>query len=92
MSKLYSLSMSKRLQVLLDPAEFDEIGRVARAQNLTVSEWVRKTLREARQSEPHRTVRRKLQSLQQAAAHSFPTADIDRMLDEIERGYSPADR
>jgi hypothetical protein len=30
---------------------------------------------------------RKLRALSVATAHSFPTADIDEMLEEIERGY-----
>jgi len=32
--------------------------------------------------------RRKLRALSAAAAHSFPTADIEEMLAEIDRGYS----
>jgi len=31
---------------------------------------------------------RKLAVMRAAASHRFPTADIDQMLDEIERGYS----
>jgi hypothetical protein len=31
--------------------------------------------------------RRKQQVLRNATAHSFPTADIDEMLAQIERGY-----
>ncbi|MBP1597340.1 MAG: hypothetical protein H6Q05_2717, partial [Acidobacteria bacterium] len=37
--------MSKRLQVLLDESELREIQRVARAQKMTVAEWVRQILR-----------------------------------------------
>jgi hypothetical protein len=32
--------------------------------------------------------RQKLQALRLATAHSFPTADIDEMLAQIEDGYS----
>jgi hypothetical protein len=41
--------MSKRMQVLLDEPEWKEIRRAARAQRMTVAEWVRQTLRAARQ-------------------------------------------
>lgn len=40
--------MSKRLQVLLDPDEWEELREIARRHRTTVSEWVRRTLREAR--------------------------------------------
>lgn len=79
--------MSKRLQVLLDEAELREIRRIARAQRMTVAEWVRQALRAARQREPRSDVERKLEGIRAAARHGFPTADIDQMLAEIERGY-----
>ena len=40
--------MSKRLQVVMDDAEYDEIQQAADARRLTVSAWVRQTLRAAR--------------------------------------------
>ncbi|HEX7050835.1 MAG TPA: hypothetical protein VF188_11575 [Longimicrobiales bacterium] len=80
--------MSKRLQVLLDEAEFDEIRETARRHRMTVAEWVRRTLREAMREEPMRDVTRKLDAVRLAARHEFPTADIERMLAEIERGYT----
>ncbi len=40
--------MSKRLQVVMDDAEYDEIQEAASARRLTVSAWVRQTLRKAR--------------------------------------------
>ena len=46
------ISMSKRLQVLLDEPELREIRRAARAKRMTVAEWVRGALREARRQEP----------------------------------------
>jgi hypothetical protein len=80
--------MSKRLQVLLDEAEFREIRALARLQKLTVAEWVRQALRAAAKGVPRSDARRKLAVVRSAARHAFPTADIDRMLGEIERGYS----
>ncbi|MBM4443183.1 MAG: antitoxin [Candidatus Rokubacteria bacterium] len=79
--------MSKRLQVVLDDAEWREIQRAARAQRLTVAAWVRAVLRAARRREPLGDSARKLDHIRTAARHAFPTADIDRMQAEIERGY-----
>jgi hypothetical protein len=80
--------MSKRLQVLLDEAELREVRRAARAQRLTVAEWVRQTLRDARRRQPGGDPAGKLAAIRAAAAHAFPTADIDEMLADIERGYA----
>jgi hypothetical protein len=79
--------MSKRLQVLLDEPELRDIQRAARAQRMTVAEWVRQALRAARRGRPSRDPDRKLAAIRAAARHSFPTADIERMLEEIESGY-----
>lgn len=64
-----------------------EIQRIARQNHMTVAEWVRQTLRAARRRAPGRDARRKLEAVRAAARHEFPTADIDRMVAEIERGY-----
>jgi len=80
--------MSKRLQVVLEEAELTEIQRAADREELTVSEWVRKALREARAKEPTRSKDAKLRAVREASSHSFPTSDIDLMLDDIERGYT----
>ncbi len=79
--------MSKRLQVLLDESEFREIRELARRQHMTVAEWVRQALRGALRASPRSDARKKLAVVRRAAQHSFPTADIDAMLSEIERGY-----
>lgn len=79
--------MSKRLQVLLEERELREIQRAARAQRMTVAEWVRQALRAARRGEPKTDAKKKREAIQAAARHSFPTADIDQMLAEIESGY-----
>ena len=55
---------------------------------MTTAEWVRQALRAVRRTEPQGDARRKLEVVRAAARHEFPTADIDRMLDEIERGYT----
>jgi hypothetical protein len=79
--------MSKRLQVLLDEPEWREVQRAARAQRTTVAEWVRQALRAARRREPLGDPGRKLHAVRAAARHAYPSADIDEMLADIERGY-----
>src|SRR5208283_695048 len=44
--------MSKRLQVLLPDDEMSDIKRLAKRELLTVGEWVRRALRDARASRP----------------------------------------
>ncbi len=79
--------MSKRLQVLFDESELAEIQEAAHRQQMTTAEWVRQAIRAARRSAPGSDVKKKLEVVRVAARHSFPTADIDQMLTEIERGY-----
>jgi hypothetical protein len=79
--------MSKRLQVLLPDAEMADLQRLARRQHVSVGEWVRRTLREARAGRPAVEPEAKLKAVRRAASYSFPTADMDQMLREIERGY-----
>jgi predicted 2-oxoglutarate/Fe(II)-dependent dioxygenase YbiX len=84
--------MSRRLQVLLQETELREIQRVARARRMTVAEWVRQALRSARRREPLGDTNKKLEVVQAASRHYFPTGDIDRMLAEIERGCAGQSR
>lgn len=83
--------MSKRLQVLMDDAEYREIQSVARGQRVTVAEWVRQALRKARNVDSNSAKKRtppevKLRAIAEAYKHNHPTADIDQMLEEIEIG------
>ena len=80
--------MSKRLQVLLKDPEYLEIQEAARSRDMSVAEWVRQALSLVRRSEPSGSLGKKLDAIRTAARHAYPTADIDRMLAEIERGYS----
>ena len=80
--------MSQRLQVLLDEQELAEIRRIARRQRMTVAEWVRQALRQARRDEPSGDPRRKLSVVREAARGAYPTADLPAMLRQIERGYA----
>ena len=79
--------MPKRLQVILKDPEYREIQRAARSRHMSIAEWVRQALALARQREPAATAGKKLGVIRAAARFEFPTADIDRMLAEIEAGY-----
>jgi macrodomain Ter protein organizer (MatP/YcbG family) len=79
--------MSKRLQVVLDADEWLELQNIARRHRMTLSDWVRRTLREAREREPHGDLDTKLRAIRTAVRHEFPVSDIEQMLEETERGY-----
>jgi Ribbon-helix-helix protein, copG family len=79
--------MSKRLQVLLPDSEMEEIQRMARRERVTVGEWTRRALRMVRAHQPLNDPQVKIKAIRKAADYSFPTADIQYMLAEIERGY-----
>jgi hypothetical protein len=84
--------MTKRLQVLFEDDELQELQRLARQHRMTTAEWVRRSLRAARDAESGADVAQKLAAVRQAASNAFPTADIESMLDEIERGYRAPDK
>jgi hypothetical protein len=75
----------------LDEQELKEIQRSARARRQTVAEWVREALRSARRREPSAAPERKLAAVRAAARHRFPTAEVEVMLEQIERGYLAAE-
>jgi hypothetical protein len=82
--------MTKRLQVLFDDDELRDIQRLARNRRMTTAEWVRRSLRAARDAESGADVGQKMAAVRLASRHTFPTADIETMIDEIERGYGAA--
>ena len=84
---IYTHAMSKRLQVIVDDSEYRDLQRVARRHKLTVSEWVRRAIRELALREPVQSPDRKLGMVREAARGSYPTADIEDILKDIERGY-----
>jgi hypothetical protein len=79
--------VSNRLQVLIPESEMEELQRLARREHLALGEWVRRVLREARLQRPGQDPQTKLKAVRKAVEHTFPTADVDQMLAEIERGY-----
>ena len=82
--------MTKRLQVLFDDDELRDIQRLARRRRMTTAEWVRHSLRAAREAESGADVGQKLAAVRTAASFSSPTSDIVTMLDEIEQGSRDA--
>jgi len=79
--------MSIRLQVVMDQDELQAVREAAREKGMTVSEFVRETLREARRKVGAGDIERKLAAIRAADRLGYPTADIDQMLAEVERGY-----
>lgn len=77
----------KRLQVLIEDEEYRRFQVAARRAGLTLAAWVRGALRLAWREAPLGDRNRKLDVIRAAARHAYPTADIDDMRAEIERGY-----
>ncbi len=84
--------MAKRLQVILQDPEYREIQRIARSRRMSIAEWVRQALSFASRREPLGDSAKKLDLIRAAARNHFPTAEIDDMLQQIERGYLPSGR
>ena len=78
--------MAKRLQVILQDPDYREIQRIAKASRMSIAEWVRQALSAARRYEPLGDTGKKLDVIREAARQEFPTADIEEMLAQIERG------
>ena len=80
--------MSKRLQVILQDPEYREIQRAAHSRHMSIAEWVRQALDLARRREPTGSMGKKLEAVRRAAQCGYPVGDIDRVLAEIEAGYT----
>jgi hypothetical protein len=74
---------SSRLQVLVPPGLDARVRKAAQRQGVSKGEWVRRALEEALSSE-----RRGPDPLTRLSSLEAPTADIGRMLAEIEAGRS----
>jgi iron-sulfur cluster repair protein YtfE (RIC family) len=81
--------MAKRIQVVLNDAEYREIQQNATLQNVSITEWIQQALRSAFRKEFHSRIspKQKLEAVRSAAKHSFPTSEIEDMLAQIEQGY-----
>lgn len=80
------MSMSTRLQIIVQEEEVRELRRCARREGLSLSEWVRRALRKARNEQTGPTVQQKLAALDRALKCNHPTGEIDEILSDIERG------
>lgn len=78
--------MSKRLQVVVSDEELERYARTADAVGLTMSEWVRQSLRAAERQVSTGDVEAKLAVIRKAVTYNFPAPDIDTMLAETEAG------
>ena len=76
----------KRLQVVMSESELQRYHRIARAEGMTLSAWVRRTLAEARRTASEERIRNKLRAIEEAGQWNAPTADPEAMLAEIEAG------
>jgi len=72
------------IQVLLPDREMPDFRPLAKRERVTVGEWVRRALREARAGRPSVEPETKSKAVRRAAEYSFPTAGVKRMLSEIE--------
>jgi hypothetical protein len=79
--------MSTRLQIVVSEDELEAIREAALSCGLTVSAWARAALQDARRAVAHGDADRKLAAIRAAHRYAYPTADIDRILAEIEQGY-----
>jgi hypothetical protein len=79
--------MTKRLQVLFEDDELAAIQRLAKRRRQTTAGWVRDTLRAAREAQDYPDPEPKLRAIREALSFDYPTADIDTLNAEIERGY-----
>lgn len=78
------MSKTERLQVMLDEEELAALREAATADGVTLSQWVRSTLRaERRRRGAVDRGAEKLAALRRGLAHDFPAPDIDQMLSEI---------
>jgi hypothetical protein len=81
--------MSKRLQVLIDPKEYRQFARIARAKGLSLGEWVRQELRRGAKEISVRDPEERLRRIRRIAEEgSHPTGSIEEMLADIDKGRS----
>jgi len=80
--------MSKRLQVVVKDEELERYARTAEAVGMSMSEWVRQSLRAAEREVSSGDVDAKLAAIRKAASYNFPVPDIDTLLAEMEAGRS----
>ncbi len=73
--------------MLVSDDEIRSYEDTAETEGLTLSEWVRQSLRQAERGRSHGDVDAKIAAIREATQYRFPAPSIETMLDEIERGY-----
>ena len=72
----------------MEDAELRKLGKAAKAEGLTVSEFVRGAIRSALEHRPKSSTKRKLEAIRAAAEYEFPAPDVEQMNAEIASGYA----
>lgn len=72
----------------MDDEEYAANEAAAALEGETLSQWVRSSLRQARQSRPIVDTARKLAAIRNAIGLDHPTADIEQMLAESSPDYA----
>lgn len=80
--------MSKRLQVIVEDSEYQEIQRSTLSRDVDCGVGAKQALKPARRSEPAGSVGKKLEVIRRYSKCQFPVRDIQDMLAEIAADYS----
>ncbi len=81
------MPMSTRLQVIFDEEELEELKERARKEKITVSDWVRRAVRNEMRSRPGEAARKKLDIIRAYSRYDYPSGDYELIAAEIESGY-----
>lgn len=84
----YTHRMSKRLQVIVDDAEYEALVAQAARRGESVSAWVRRKLRADPEESSDLRLARKLAAIRAAARFDGPTGAIDELLADNDLRYS----
>lgn len=80
------MRMSKRLQIVMPEEEIEELRRAAERAGMSLSEWARVALRQAKRRQQGPTAAEKLEAMERALECGHPTGDIHEILASIEMG------
>ena len=80
--------MSKRLQVLIDDQSYRFYQNIAKHEGKTLGAWVREAMLKLAATVSSKSQTKKLKHLRQAASACFPSGDIDKIISQIETGYT----
>ncbi len=72
----------------MEDAELRKLARAAKAEGLTVSEFVRGAIRSALERRPSSGSKSKLEAIRAAVKYEFPAPDMEQMNAEIASGYT----